>query len=202
MCVGVCNSYAVFSSNLVYETPLSFAFIQIMKCFSPVTVLLVGLAFGAEMFSPRVAAALAVVTAGTMVTVNGELAPDTFGILLMLSGIGAEALRLVCSQLLLHGLKLPVMDGIIVMYPPTLLLLLLIFAATEYDDMMASGKHRMIWQNPGIFVACTTLGACVNALSVALVSLTSGLTIKLLARGGGGDFLQHHPPPTLFNCLS
>ena len=88
--------------------------------------------------------------------------------------------RLVCTQLLLHGLKLPVMDGIIVMYPPTLAVLVCLFVATEYKDMMASGKHRIILNHPGLFLLATLLGVCVNALSVTLVSLTSGLTIKLL----------------------
>ena len=87
---------------------------------------------------------------------------------------------MVCTQLLLHGLKLPVMDGIIVMYPPTLAVLVCFFVATEYKDMMASGKHRIILNHPGLFLLATLLGVCVNALSVTLVSLTSGLTIKLL----------------------
>ena len=72
------------------------------------------------------------------------------------------------------------MDGIIVMYPPTLAVLVCFFVATEYKDMMASGKHRIILNHPGLFLLATLLGVCVNALSVTLVSLTSGLTIKLL----------------------
>ena len=72
------------------------------------------------------------------------------------------------------------MDGIIVMYPPTLAVLVCVFVATEYKDMMASGKHRIILNHPGLFTLATLLGICVNALSVALISLTSGLTIKLL----------------------
>ena len=92
----------------------------------------------------------------------------------------AVPFRSVCTQLLLHRLKLPVMDGIIVMYPPTIAVLVCVFVATEYKDMMASGKHRIILNHPGLFMLATLLGICVNALSVALVSLTSGLTIKLL----------------------
>lgn len=76
---------------------------------------------------------------------------------------------MVCTQLLLHGLKLPVMDGIIVMYPPTLAVLVCVFVATEYGDMMASGKHRILLKHPGLFLSATLLGICVNALSVALV---------------------------------
>lgn len=87
----------------------------------------------------------------------------------------AVPFRLVCTQLLLHGLKLPVMDGIIVMYPPTLAVLVCVFVATEYGDMMASGKHRILLKHPGLFLSATLLGICVNALSVALV-------------GGGGFF--------------
>ena len=46
--------------------------------------------------------------------------------------------------------------------------------------MMASGKVTMIGKHAHLFVGATALGVAVNALSVSLVSLTSGLTINLL----------------------
>lgn len=181
MTVALCNSISAFVGNAVYETSLSFAFVQVVKCFTPVIVLLVGLAFGVEALNPRLAGAVVIIGVGMVTCVNGELNAEVFGLVLVLVGSLAEALRLVCTQLLLHGLKLPVMDGIIVMYPPTLALLVCVFVATEYKDMMASGKHRIVLNHPRLFSLATLLGICVNALSVALVSLTSGLTIKLLS---------------------
>ena len=74
-----------------------------------------------------------------------------------------------CTQLLLQGLKLPVLDGIIVMYPPTIAVLLCFFVATEYKDMIASGKHVLVLKHPWLFILATFLGVCVNTLSVLLV---------------------------------
>lgn len=178
--IGMCNSFSAFVGNAVYETSLSFAFIQVVKCFTPVIVLLVGLVAGVEVLNSRVAAAVGLISVGMVMCVNGELNAESWGIILVLAGGLSEGLRLVFTQLLLHGLKLPVLDGIVVMYPPTLLVLVFLFIATEYKDMMASGKHRMVQNHPWMFMLAMSLGVCVNALSVTVVSLTSGLTIKLL----------------------
>ena len=92
--VGLCNSLSTYVGNAVYETSLSFAFIQMLKCFTPVIILLVGLAAGVEVLNPNVAGAVVIICVGMVMCVDGELNAETFGIFLMLVGSLAEALRL------------------------------------------------------------------------------------------------------------
>ena len=79
----------------MYETSLSFAFIQVVKCFNPVMVLLVGLAAGVEVLNPRVAGSVFVISTGMVMCINGEMNAEMFGIFLVLLSGFAEALRLV-----------------------------------------------------------------------------------------------------------
>ena len=178
--VGACNSFSAFVGNAVYETTLSFAFIQVIKCFTPVIVLAIGVLVGVERVDSRVAVAVGFVVAGLVMCVEGEMNAEPLGVALVLAGGVSEGLRLACTQLLLHSMRLPVLDGIVVMFPPTVFALASAFVATEYKDMMASGKVTMIGKHAHLFVGATALGVAVNALSVSLVSLTSGLTINLL----------------------
>lgn len=92
--VGLCNSLSAFVGNAVYETSLSFVFIQLVKCFTPVIVLLVGLAAGVETLNARVAGAVVIISAGMVMCVNGELNAEIFGIFLVIVGGFSEALRL------------------------------------------------------------------------------------------------------------
>ena len=178
--VAACNSLSAFVGNAVYETTLSFAFIQVVKCFTPVIVLAIGVLVGVERVDSRVAVAVGFVVTGLVICVEGEMNAEPLGVVLVLAGGVSEGLRLACTQLLLHSMRLPVLDGIVVMFPPTVFALATAFVATEYKDMMASGKVTMIGKHAHLFVGATALGVAVNALSVSLVSLTSGLTINLL----------------------
>ena len=164
----------------MYETTLSFAFIQVVKAFTPVIVLAIGVLVGVERVDSRVAVAVGFVVTGLVICVEGEMNAEPLGVVLVLAGGVSEGLRLACTQLLLHSMRLPVLDGIVVMFPPTVFALATAFVATEYKDMMASGKVTMIGKHAHLFVGATALGVAVNALSVSLVSLTSGLTINLL----------------------
>ena len=80
----------------------------------------------------------------------------------------------VCQQLLLHGMKLPVMEGIIVMFPPTIVVLVGVFFATEYKPLKESGEISIVYNHPWMFLLATVLGISVNASSVALVGFREG----------------------------
>ena len=85
-----------------------------------------------------------------------------------------------CQQLLLHGLKLPVMDGIVVMFPPTIAVLVAVFFATEYKPLKESGEISIVYNHPWMFLLATVLGISVNASSVALVGFRGGASLPSL----------------------
>lgn len=97
--VGLCNSLSTYLGNYAYETSLSFAFIQVIKCFTPVTVLIVGLVVGVEILNKRVAGAVVTISLGMIVCVDGELNAEVFGIMVVFLGGLAEAFRLVRKAL-------------------------------------------------------------------------------------------------------
>ena len=69
--VAACNSLSAFVGNAVYETTLSFAFIQVVKCFTPVIVLAIGVLVGVERVDSRVAVTVGFVVTGLVICVEG-----------------------------------------------------------------------------------------------------------------------------------
>jgi len=77
--------------------------IQMLKAATPLLTLLMFAGVGFEVPSPRVAAAVLLITAGTLVTVNGAPKVSAVGVAIMLSSSLAESGRLICTQRLLTG---------------------------------------------------------------------------------------------------
>ena len=77
--------------------------IQMLKAATPLLTLLVFAAVGLEVPSLKAAAAVLLVTAGTLVTVNGAPGVSAAGVTIMLASSLAESGRLLCTQRLLTG---------------------------------------------------------------------------------------------------
>lgn len=102
--VGLCMALTLMFGNLVYLY-LSVAFIQILKCFTPIITMVALFIAGLETPTRRLVASVLFIALGTALASIGELNFSVLGMLIMFASECFEAIRLVMTQLLLTGLK-------------------------------------------------------------------------------------------------
>mmetsp|Transcript_83291 Transcript_83291/g.130005 ORF Transcript_83291/g.130005 Transcript_83291/m.130005 type:complete len:367 (-) Transcript_83291:108-1208(-) len=166
---------------------LGLGFIQMLKAFNPVIVVVVMRVSGLPL-PPRLARwGVYLIIAGTLLEVKGELHATCLGIFLMIMGEIFEAIHLVLTQKLLQNCKLTLIEGLYMITPPSSLMLLLGASIFEWPRMIQEGSHRMIFQQPWYFLGTCFLGLLVNFVGMAVIQATSSLTVKVLntARGIG-----------------
>ncbi|GBF91846.1 hypothetical protein Rsub_04951 [Raphidocelis subcapitata] len=180
---GFAMAMAIYTGNSVYLF-LSVAFVQMLKALTPVATLAVGCAFGHERPSPRLMAAVGLIAAGVMAASHGEGRFSGVGVAIMLSSVGAEALRLNIMQALMSSSRAPrlhPLEALMYLAPACAAVLLIVAAATELPRAIAAGKLAIPAARPWPFVASAASGFALNAASFAVVSLSSALTLKVLA---------------------
>lgn len=110
--IGVLFSGSLVLSNMAYLT-LSVSFIQMLKAFTPVAVLLISFAFGLKQMSSTLTMIVCAISFGVMTASYGEVTFVMEGFLCQIFAIAFESSRLVMIQVLLQGLK---MDPLVSLY--------------------------------------------------------------------------------------
>ncbi|GAA5930150.1 uncharacterized protein JCM15063_004729 [Sporobolomyces koalae] len=110
--IGILFSGSLIFNNLAYTT-LSVPFIQMLKAFTSVAVLILSSLMGLEQFSRRTAITVLAISFGVMIASYGEVNFVFGGFLAQCIGIAFEATRLVAIQKLLQGLR---MDPLVSLY--------------------------------------------------------------------------------------
>ncbi|GAA5985586.1 hypothetical protein JCM10908_007032 [Rhodotorula pacifica] len=110
--IGALFSASLIFSNLAYLT-LSVSFIQMLKAFTSVAVLLMSVAMGLDTFNRRKAIVVVAISLGVALASYGELKFVFSGFLFQCFGIVFEATRLVAIQKLLQGMR---MDPLVSLY--------------------------------------------------------------------------------------
>jgi len=167
------------SGNAAYLY-LGLGFIQMLKAFTPASVVLVLKICGMPLPSRTALWGVALIVGGTMVEVKGEMHLTVMGLALMFTSEFMEATNLVLTQRLLQNLKFSVVEGLYVLAPPGTLCLALMAAFLEWPHMWQNGNHRIILDHPLMFLAAGVLGLAVNFLGMVVVQATSSLTLKIL----------------------
>ncbi|KAN0065204.1 hypothetical protein ACQY0O_001701 [Thecaphora frezii] len=108
---------AFFSASLVFSNmavlTLSVSFMQMLKAFTPVAVLLISFAFGLKQLSGSLTLIVGAISFGVATASYGEASFDTLGFIFQVLAIVFESTRLVMIQVLLQGLK---MDPLVSLY--------------------------------------------------------------------------------------
>jgi len=177
--IGLCKAMTLATGNAVY-LHLGLGFIQMLKAFTPVVVLVAMRIFGITSPSPSAVGFVFIIVLGTLVEVKGELHPTGIGLLLMFTSEAAEAVNLVLTQKLLQNNKFSVVEGLYVLAPPGAMALLCASVALEWPRMIEAGHHRMPLEHPVWFAGAAILGVLVNFAGFLVVQATSSLTIKIL----------------------
>ncbi|PWN52979.1 TPT-domain-containing protein [Violaceomyces palustris] len=110
--IGALFSGSLVFSNMAYLT-LSVSFIQMLKAFTPVAVLLISFAFGLKQLSGMLTLIVGTISFGVATASYGEIGFDMRGFVYQVLAIAFESSRLVMIQVLLQGLK---MDPLVSLY--------------------------------------------------------------------------------------
>lgn len=182
--IAVAKAITLASGNAVY-LHLGIGFIQMLKAFNPVIVVVV-MRFCGLALPPRYARwAIYLIIVGTLLEVKGEMNATCLGLLLMITSEVMEAINLVLTQKLLQNCKFTLVEGLYLISPPSALILLSVASVFEWPRLMHEGSYRTILDHHWYFLGSCVLGLLVNFVGMAVVQATSSLTVKVLntARG-------------------
>ncbi|GAA5983659.1 hypothetical protein JCM10908_000372 [Rhodotorula pacifica] len=173
--VGLLFSASLVLSNWVYLR-LTVSFIQMIKAFTPVSVLLVSAAFGLKELTRKILLIVTLISFGVALASYGEIDFELIGFLVQALAICIESCRLVLVQRLLQGFGLDPIASLYYMAPVCLAVNAVILLPVEGFGVFADAMEKV--GIPYLFLnACLTFA--LNLASVSLIGKASGLVLTL-----------------------
>ena len=173
--IALCFALSLVCGNKAYIF-LSVAFIQMLKAFTPVSVLLLSFMGGLEI--PSVVQLLIVlfISAGVTMSAVGEIRFSWVGFALQAGGVLAESFRLVLADRFLKDLKLDALSTLYYIAPPSFVFISLGFLVFEADEFPFD---RIAGPFSGVLLLNGCAAFALNIASVILISTTSAMTLTL-----------------------
>jgi drug/metabolite transporter (DMT)-like permease len=172
--IGLLFSGSLILSNSAYLY-LSVAYIQMLKAFTPVAILLISWTFRIQDPNKKLAMIVFMISSGVALASHGEMKFNLIGFLFQASAVAFEASRLVMIQILLHNLK---MDPLVSLhyYAPVCAAINVIFL--PFTEGLAPFYEL---KNVGfaIFFSNALVAFLLNVAAVFLVGVASGLVLTL-----------------------
>ncbi|KAF8637876.1 hypothetical protein AX17_002499 [Amanita inopinata Kibby_2008] len=172
--IGLLFSGSLILSNTAYLY-LSVSYIQMLKAFTPVAILLISWSFRIQEPNKKLAFIVLMISSGVALASHGELRFNLIGFATQTAAVVFEASRLVMIQILLHNQK---MDPLVSLhyYAPVCAGINLIFLPfTEgfapFYDLSRIGA--------GILISNAAVAFLLNVAAVFLVGVGSGLVLTL-----------------------
>lgn len=172
--IGAFFSGSLVFSNMAYLT-LSVSFIQMLKAFTPVAVLLMSFSLGLKQPSGTLTLIVAMISFGVAIASYGEINFQMSGFIHQVLGIAFESTRLVLVQVLLQGLKMDPLVSLYYFSPVCMTFNLILLPFMEgFEPFYELGKL-------GPVVLLTNAGVAfgLNVASVFLIGAASSLTLTL-----------------------
>ncbi|KAG0695933.1 triose-phosphate transporter family-domain-containing protein [Suillus ampliporus] len=181
--IGLLFSGSLILSNTAYLY-LSVAYIQMLKAFTPVAILLITWATRISEPSRKLLLIVVMISSGVAIASKGERWFSWVGFFIQAGGVGFEATRLVLIQTLLHGLKMDPLVSLHLYAPVCALINLCILPFTEGVEPL-----RIVWGSivgsyvphitPFLLLTNALLAFLLNIAAVFLVGVGSGLVLTL-----------------------
>ncbi|KAF8137371.1 TPT-domain-containing protein [Boletus edulis] len=174
--IGLLFSGSLILSNTAYLY-LSIAYIQMLKAFTPVAILLISWISRTKEPNRTLALIICMISSGVALASHGELHFNLTGFLVQAAAVAFEASRLVMIEILLHGFKMDPLVSLHYYAPVCAVINLLVLPFTEglapfYE--IAAGK--ISW---GILLSNASVAFLLNVAAVFLVGAGSGLVLTL-----------------------
>ncbi|GAA5992070.1 hypothetical protein JCM10908_000726 [Rhodotorula pacifica] len=173
--IGALFSGSLIFSNFAYLT-LSVSFIQMLKAFTSVAVLVMSVAFGLEQMQPRKFVIVIAISCGVALASYGEIAFDWQGFICQALGIAFEAARLVCIQKLLTGLKMGPLVSLYYFAPVCAGLNLILIPFFEGSAPFYDAFELVGWK---FLIGNATTALALNIAVVFLIGCASSLVLTL-----------------------
>lgn len=172
--IGALFSGSLVFSNMAYLT-LSVSFIQMLKAFTPVAVLIISFAFGLKKMSGTLTGIVLMISVGVSLASYGESVFNMTGFTYQVLAIGFESTRLVMVQVLLQGLKMDPLVSLYYFSPVCAALNMILLPFTEgLAPFQALAKL-----GPVILLSNAGVAFGLNVASVFLIGAASSLTLTL-----------------------
>eukprot|EP00597_Dinobryon_sp_UTEXLB2267_P004860 CAMPEP_0170076850 /NCGR_PEP_ID=MMETSP0019_2-20121128/13776_1 /TAXON_ID=98059 /ORGANISM="Dinobryon sp., Strain UTEXLB2267" /LENGTH=291 /DNA_ID=CAMNT_0010288809 /DNA_START=159 /DNA_END=1034 /DNA_ORIENTATION=- len=177
--VGLAYASTLAFGNTVYLF-LNVGFIQMLKSFTPVIIMLTAYMASIETPTMPVIYSVIVISIGTAATCSFSPELNVAGVTLMFLAELAEAIRLIFTQFFLQQLKFGIVESQYVLSPASAFWLFLASALYELPTMYKDNALAIIVNNIPAFFVASFMGIGVNYLSYLVIQYTSSLTMKIL----------------------
>ncbi|KAH9899221.1 TPT-domain-containing protein [Cubamyces lactineus] len=172
--IGLLFSGSLILSNTAYLY-LSVAYIQMLKAFNPVAILLISWTFRIQDPNKRLAMIVLMISSGVALASRGELRFNLIGFLTQAAAVAFEASRLVMIEILLHGLKMNPLVSLHYYAPVCALINLAVLPFTEG----LAPFYELARIGPLILISNAVIAFLLNIAAVFLVGAGSGLVLTL-----------------------
>lgn len=172
---------AFFASSLWFGNTaylhISVAFIQMLKALMPVATFLVAVMFAADKLRCDVFWNMVLVSVGVVISSYGEIHFNVVGTVYQVTGIFAEALRLVLTQVLLQkkGLTLNPIASLYYIAPCSFVFLLIPWYILEKPEVEVSQIQFNFW----IFFTNALCALALNISSFLVIGRTGAVTVRV-----------------------
>ncbi|EJU02434.1 hypothetical protein DACRYDRAFT_22070 [Dacryopinax primogenitus] len=172
--IGVLFSGSLICSNVAYLS-LSVSFIQMLKAFNPVAILLISFTFRLQDPSRRLIAIVFMISGGVALASYGELHFELFGFICQAFAVIFESCRLVLIEVLLKGLKMDPLVSLHYYAPVCASINALVIPFTE-----GLAPFRALYQlGPLVLITNAMVAFSLNVAAVFLISAGGGLVLTL-----------------------
>lgn len=175
--IGFFTAVTYATGNELYLF-MSVSFIQMMKSLSPIVVLCLLVAFKLDVFTAPKLFGILLMTIGMLVAVHAEPSFSLFGLLLMLTGEAAEAMRMVFFQHLLGASQFGLIEGLFYTCPANFFFLCVGVALFEESELKKPENYNKVLSNPAPYFLVSALGFVVILTTLGVIQTCGSLTFK------------------------
>lgn len=175
--MAVCFAFGLVAGNMAYAY-ISLAYIQMIKAFTPVPLLLLSFVSGLEKPSLVLFAIVLVVSAGVTLSSVGELQFSMVGFLLQFSAVLVDCFRMILMNLLLKDLNLDSLSLLYYTAPPSAVLIFCGFLFFEAQSLSYGAF------TPALCVALVFNGLLAFTLNIAVIYLVSSTSAVVMSVSG------------------
>lgn len=172
--IGLLFSGSLILSNTAYLY-LSVSFIQMLKAFTPVSILLIQFAFRLQEPNRKLAVIVFLISAGVCLASYGELQFVLNGFFIQSAAVIFEASRLVMIQILLQGMKMDPLVSLHYYAPVCAAINLFFIPFTEGLEPF----YALTTISPWILISNASVAFLLNVAAVFLIGVGSGLVLTL-----------------------
>lgn len=172
--IGILFSGSLIMSNKAYLY-LSVHYIQMLKAFTPVAILLITWASRIQDPNKKLGVIVVMISTGVALASQGELNFDLTGFMIQAAAVAFEASRLVMIQVLLHGLKMDPLVSLHYYAPVCAIINLAVIPLTEGLEPF----YEIMRIGPLVLISNAAVAFLLNIAAVFLVGAGSGLVLTL-----------------------